>query len=65
MRRWAGSWPGILVLVGILTIILGAEQHFIGLLAIPHLAIYLGVVGLLLLIPGILMSIPRAPMRPN
>jgi hypothetical protein len=59
MREWAWSWAGILVLVGILAIILGAIQHYIGILPLPHLAIYLGVLGLLLLIPGIVMSIRR------
>jgi hypothetical protein len=59
MRQWASSWPGILVLVGVLAIILGLMQHFIGLIVVPHLAIYLGVVGLLLLIPGVFLSLRR------
>jgi|GEM_PF-6358906 len=59
MRRWALSLPGILMVVGVLAIILGAVQHLMGVLALPHLAIYLGVAGLLLLIPGIFMSIMR------
>jgi hypothetical protein len=60
MRKWIFSWPGILVVVGILAILLGVEQHFIGVLAIPHFAIFLGVVGVLLLIPGIVMSARHA-----
>jgi hypothetical protein len=56
MRKWILSWPGILVVVGILAILLGVEQHFIGVLAIPHFAIYLGVLGVLLLVPGIVIS---------
>jgi hypothetical protein len=60
MRQWASSWAGILVLVGVLAIILGLMQHFISLVAIPHLAIYLGALGLILLIPGVIMSMRRS-----
>jgi hypothetical protein len=49
-----------LVLVGVLAVILGLMQHFIGLVAIPHLAIVLGALGLVLLIPGVIMSVRRS-----
>jgi hypothetical protein len=60
MRQWASSWAGILVLVGVLAIILGLMQHFIGLVVLPHLAIYLGALGLVLLIPGVVMTVRRS-----
>ena len=60
MRTWIFSWPGILVVVGIVAILLGVEQHFIGVLAIPHFAIYLGALGLVLLVLGIVMSFRSA-----
>ena len=50
-----------LVILGVLVIVLGALQHFMGIFggSIAHLSIYLGVVGLILAIPGALMSMRR------
>jgi hypothetical protein len=54
----------ILAIVGILVIVLGLAQHFMGFLgtSIAHLSIYIGVVGVVLLIIGgyLTMSSMRA-----
>jgi hypothetical protein len=60
MRQWVTSWAGILVVVGVLAIILSLLQHFISQVAIPHLAIYLGVLGVALLVPGLILSVWRS-----
>jgi hypothetical protein len=48
----------ILVLIGFMLLALAAAQHFLGLatianLSISHLAIYLGIAGLVFLLPGV------------
>jgi hypothetical protein len=59
MRRWIFSWPGILAVVGLISVILAVAQHGVGVLGVPHLAIYLGVVGIALLFVGIFIGILR------
>jgi hypothetical protein len=56
------SWQGILVAVGVLFLVLGVVQHYMTLLDIPHLSIYLGVVGLFLVVLGIVLSITLPAM---
>jgi hypothetical protein len=56
MARWFISLPGILVIVGILALLLAGAQHFISVVDVPHLAIYLGVIGLILVVAGIFMT---------
>ena len=46
----------ILVVVGIVLLGAGVAQHFLGLSSTSHLAIYLGVVGLVALLPGAWLS---------
>ncbi len=50
----------ILVVVGIVLLGAGAAQHFLGLSSTSHLAIYLGVVGLVALLPGAWLSMRRS-----
>jgi hypothetical protein len=55
--RWILSWQGILMAVGVVFLVFAVAQHYISVLDIPHLAIYLGVVGGFFLILGIVLSI--------
>jgi len=51
----------VLAILGILVIVLGVVQHFTVILgaSIAHLSIYIGAVGLILLVPGALMTMRR------
>lgn len=54
----------ILVLVGFVLLAPAAGQHFMGLatiasLSIPHLAIYLGVAGIVFLLPGAWLTLRK------
>jgi len=50
----------ILVLVGIVLLAAAAAQHVFGLSAISHLAIYLGGLGLIALLPGAWLFVRRS-----
>ncbi len=50
----------ILVVVGVILLGAAAAQHFLGLSAISHLAIYLGVFGLVAVLPGAWLSLRRS-----
>jgi hypothetical protein len=54
----------ILVLIGFVLLALAVAQHFMGLgaianLTISHLAIYLGIAGLLFLLPGVWLTLRK------
>jgi hypothetical protein len=54
----------ILVLIGFMLLALAAAQHFLGLatianLSISHLAIYLGIAGLVFLLPGVWLTLRK------
>jgi hypothetical protein len=54
----------ILALLGFMLLALAAAQHFLGLntmanLSISHLAVYLGIAGVVLLIPGVWLTLRK------
>lgn len=50
----------LLAIVGIVLIIVALVQHFVGLSSVSHLAIILGVIGIIALVPGALLSMRRS-----
>jgi len=42
----------ILLIVGLVLILLGVAQHFLGLIQVDHLAIIVGILGIIALLPG-------------
>ncbi len=49
----------LLALVGVVLIIVAAVQHFVGLSPISHLALILGIIGVVALVPGVFLSMRR------